>query len=159
METKIMKTFDVEIARVETKVKTFRVEAKNDDDAFEKALALAYDFDYSLASYHSSEYECGDIEEIPEDFIKRDKQVLQDKVKKLMSLFEETSQVCIDDQISRVDIFGFSGLSCEIDFTDIDLVIHSCDITDIQFESTFATVTFGGVHYKIQFLCIKNLES
>ena len=60
-----MGKYKVEVTRTTTRVKTFEVEAMNQEEAINFAEQMAYDFDFNQIT-GTSEYE-GHVEESPED--------------------------------------------------------------------------------------------
>lgn len=154
-----MKTFNVEIARIDTRVMSFQVKGEDSDEAFERALELAHNFDYGTVSSNCAEYDMVDIEEISEDVIKAKNKDLQDRIDKLASWSEDGSHALIDNRVSRIETFNDEDdIISEISFSDICLSIYTSDITDVVFEGTFAHVYAYRLHYMIQFLMIKDLE-
>ena len=59
-----MPMFKVRVSRAETLFQSFDVEAANEEEAYEKGLGEAYDFDYRNANLGESEYEVEGIEQI-----------------------------------------------------------------------------------------------
>ena len=59
-----MPTYNVTVSRTETRTYTFRVEATDESEAYDRGYAKANDFDYGNAAHGQPDYDVTDIQEI-----------------------------------------------------------------------------------------------